>query len=150
MPRSSLALGIAMLLGATPALAATTDPLSPVGAWTTIDDETKKPKSVVRITEKDGIISGAVEKILDPAKQDSKCEECADDDPRKGKPVVGMTVLTGLKKEGDNVYGGGRILDPNNGKSYNAKVTVIDGGKKLEMRGSILFIGRTQTWIRAE
>jgi len=150
MRRSSFSLVFAMLLGANATWAVAADPMSPVGAWTTIDDETKKPKSVVRITEKDGIISGAVEKILDPAKQDSKCEECAEDDPRKGKPVVGMTVLTGLKKEGDNVYGGGRILDPNNGKSYNAKVTVIEGGKKLEMRGSILFIGRTQTWIRAE
>ena len=150
MRRSSFSLVFAMLLGANATWAAAADPMSPVGAWTTIDDETKKPKSVVRITEKDGIISGAVEKILDPAKQDSKCEECAEDDPRKGKPVVGMTVLTGLKKEGDNVYAGGRILDPNNGKSYNAKVTVIEGGKKLEMRGSILFIGRTQTWIRAE
>ena len=150
MRRSSFSLVFATLLGANAAWAAAADPMSPVGAWTTIDDETKKPKSVVRITEKDGIISGAVEKILDPAKQDSKCEECAEDDPRKGKPVVGMTVLTGLKKEGDNVYGGGRILDPNNGKSYNAEVTVIEGGKKLEMRGSILFIGRTQTWIRAE
>ncbi len=150
MRKSSLCLVFAMLLGANTSWAAAADPMSPVGAWTTIDDETKKPKSVVRITEKEGIISGAVEKILDPAKQDSKCEECADDDPRKGKPVVGMTVLTGLKKEGDNVYGGGRILDPNNGKSYNARVTVIEGGKKLEMRGSILFIGRTQTWIRTE
>jgi uncharacterized protein (DUF2147 family) len=150
MRRSSFSLVFAMLLGANATWAAAADPMSPVGAWTTIDDETRKPKSVVRITEKDGIISGAVEKILDPAKQDSKCEECAEDDPRKGKPVVGMTVLSGLKKEGDNVYGGGRILDPNNGKSYNAKVTVIEGGKKLEMRGSILFIGRTQTWIRAE
>lgn len=124
--------------------------LSPVGTWNTIDDETKKPKSLVRITEKDGVISGTVEKIVDPAKQDSKCDECASDDPRKGKPVIGMTILTDLKKESDTVYSGGRILDPNNGKSYNAKVTVIEGGKKLEMRGSILFIGRTQTWIRVE
>lgn len=124
------------------------DSMSPVGTWSTIDDETKQPKSLVRITEKDGAISGTVEKIVDPAKQDSKCDECASDDPRKGKPVIGMTILTGLKKEGDNVYGGGQILDPNNGKSYNARVTVIDGGKKLEMRGSILFFGRTQTWIR--
>jgi len=61
-----------------------------------------------------------------------------------------MTILTGLRKEGDGVYGGGKVLDPNNGKSYNAKVTIIDGGKKLEMRGSILFIGRTQTWIRVD
>ncbi|MHB8666578.1 MAG: DUF2147 domain-containing protein [Burkholderiales bacterium] len=125
------------------------DSMSPVGLWTTIDDATNKPKSLVRVTEQDGVISGTVEKILDPAKQDSKCDECASDDPRKGKPVIGMTILTGLKKDGDNVYDGGRILDPNNGKTYNAKVTVIDGGKKLEMRGSILFFGRTQTWIRA-
>jgi len=126
------------------------DMMSPVGAWNTIDDETKKPKSLVRITEKDGVISGTVEKIADPAKQDSKCDECASDDARKGKPVIGMTILTGLKKDGDNVYSGGTILDPANGKIYNAKVTVIEGGKKLEMRGSVLFIGRTQTWIRVE
>jgi len=124
------------------------DPMSPVGTWNTIDDETNKPKSLVRITETDGVISGTVEKIVDPAKQDSTCDKCAGDDPRKGKPVIGMTILTGLKKEGDNVYGGGKILDPNNGKTYNAKVTVIDGGRKLEMRGSILFFGRTQTWLR--
>lgn len=124
--------------------------MSPVGAWNTIDDETKKVKSMVRITEKDGVFSGTVEKIVDPAKQDSKCDECAGDDPRKGKPVIGMTILTDLKKESDTVWSGGKILDPNNGKSYNAKVTVIDGGRKLEMRGSILFIGRTQTWVRAE
>ena len=103
------------------------DSMSPVGSWSTIDDKTHQPKSVVRITETDGVISGTVEKLVDPAKQDSKCDECASDDPRKGKPVIGMTILTGLKKEGDNVYG---------------------GGKKLEMRGSILFFGRTQTWLR--
>jgi uncharacterized protein (DUF2147 family) len=138
----------AALLVAVASMTALADPMSPVGTWNTIDDETKKPKSLVRITEKDGVFSGAVEKIVDPAKQDSKCDECAEDDPRKGKPVIGMTILTGLKKEGDNVYAGGRILDPNNGKTYNARVTVIDEGRKLEMRGSILFIGRTQTWIR--
>ena len=138
------------LLIAGVSISALADPMSPVGTWNTIDDETKKPKSLVRITEKDGVISGTVEKIVDPAKQNSKCDECASDDPRKGKPVIGMTILTGLKKDGDNVYSGGSILDPNNGKTYNAKVTVIDGGNKLEMRGSILFIGRTQTWIRVD
>ena len=138
----ALAAGLAL-----PALAQS---ISPVGTWNTIDDETRKPRSLVRITEKDGVISGTVEKIVDPAKQDSKCVECASDDPRKGKPVIGMTILTDLKKESDAVWSGGKILDPTNGKVYNAKVTVIDGGKKLEMRGSILFIGRTQTWIRVE
>lgn len=138
------------LFAAALSLAAHADTTSPVGAWTTIDDETKKPKSIVRITEKNGVYSGVVEKLMDPAKQDSKCDECAADDSRKGKPVLGMTILSGLKKEGDAVYGGGQILDPNNGKTYNAKLTVIEGGSKLEMRGSILFIGRTQTWLRTE
>jgi uncharacterized protein (DUF2147 family) len=124
--------------------------MSPIGLWQTIDDETKKPKSFIRISEKDGTISGTVEKVVDPAKQDQKCDECAADDPRKGKPVIGMTVLTGLKKESDSIYSGGKILDPNNGKVYAAKVTMIEEGKKLEMRGSFLFIGRTQTWLRAE
>lgn len=143
--RLLLALFAAGLAGAAPA-----EVLSPVGAWTTIDDETKKPKSVVRIAEKDGVYSGMVEKIFDPAKQDSKCDECAGDDPRRGKPVIGMTILSGLRHDGESVYAGGTILDPANGKTYNARVTVIDGGKKLEMRGSVLFIGRTQTWLRAE
>ena len=143
--RLLLALCAAGLAGAAPA-----EVLSPVGAWTTIDDETKKPKSVVRIAEKDGVYSGTVEKIFDPAKQDSKCDECAGDDPRRGKPVIGMTILSGLRHDGESVYAGGTILDPANGKTYNARVTVIDGGKKLEMRGSVLFIGRTQTWLRAE
>lgn len=147
MPSLQLRFCIALLVAGA-SMTALADSMSPVGTWNTIDDETHQPKSLVRITEKDGVISGTVEKIVDPAKQDSKCDECASDDPRKGKPVIGMTILTGLKKEGDNVYGGGQILDPKNGKTYNAKVTVIDGGKKLEMRGSILFFGRTQTWIR--
>ena len=131
-------------------IAAAAQSLSPAGLWQTIDDDTKTPKSLVRITERDGIVSGVIEKVLDPAKRDAKCEECADDDPRKGKPVTGMTILTGLMKEGDAVYGGGKVLDPNNGKVYAARVTVIDGGRKLEMRGSFLFIGRTQTWLRVE
>ena len=96
------------------------------------------------------MISGRIEKIVDPAKQDSKCDECASDDPRKGKPVIGMTILTDLKKDGDNVWSGGKILDPNKGSVYSAKVTVIEGGKKLEMTGSFLFISRTQTWVRVE
>lgn len=138
------------VIAATLSLAAAAQSLSPAGLWQTIDDETKTPKSLVRISERDGVASGVIEKILDPAKHDAKCEECADDDPRKGKPVTGMTILTGLKKESDAVYGGGKVLDPNNGKVYAARVTVVDGGRKLEMRGSFLFIGRTQTWLRVE
>jgi uncharacterized protein (DUF2147 family) len=146
----SVRLGTAVLLGGLASSALAQVP-SPIGAWTTIDDETKKPKSIVRITERDGVYTGTVEKLLNPAKADAKCDDCA-----AGRSAQGQAGAwhgdsdRPLRKEGENVYSGGRILDPNNGKTYDAKVTVVDGGKKLEMRGSVLFIGRTQTWLRAE
>lgn len=119
---------------------------SPVGLWQNIDDETKKPKALIRISESNGVLSGRIEKILTD-KPDALCDACTDD--RKGKPVQGMTILTGLKKDGEG-WTGGEILDPNNGKVYRANVKLADGGRKLDVRGFIGFaaLGRTQTWIR--
>ena len=59
---------------------------TPVGLWKTIDDETKQAKSLVRITEKDGVLTGKIEKLLDPTKAESKCEKCSDD--RKDRKSV--------------------------------------------------------------
>ena len=42
---------------------------SPVGAWKTIDDETGKPKALVRITEDAGILTGKIEKLYRPAER---------------------------------------------------------------------------------
>lgn len=122
---------------------------SPVGLWKTIDDETKQAKSLVRVTESGGVLTGKIEKLLDPAKQDSKCDKCTDS--RKGQPVLGMTIFSGPKQTDDkSIWEGGEILDPNNGKTYRMRVRVADGGKKLEVRGYIAFFYRDQEWIRAE
>lgn len=122
---------------------------SPVGLWKTIDDETKQAKSFVRVTEAGGVLTGKIEKLVDPAKQDSKCDKCTD--ARKGQPVVGMTIFNGPKQTDDkSIWEGGEILDPNNGKTYRMRVRVADGGKKLEVRGYIAFFYRDQEWIRAE
>ena len=139
----------AVALVAFPLLAQAQAKDTPVGLWKTIDDETKQAKSLVRITEKDGVLTGKIEKLLDPSKADSKCEKCTDD--RKDKPVQGMTILTGLKK-GDGEWNEGQILDPNNGKVYKAKATVRDAGKQLEVRGfiGIAALGRSQMWVREE
>jgi uncharacterized protein (DUF2147 family) len=140
----TLAAGFAM-----PTLAVAQAKDTPVGLWKTIDDETKQARSLVRITEKDGVLTGKIEKILDPAKADSKCTACTD--ARKDQPVQGMTILTGLKKF-EAEWGEGQILDPNNGKTYKAKAKVLEGGKKLEVRGfvGIAALGRSQTWVREE
>ncbi len=124
---------------------------TPVGLWKTIDDETKQEKSLVRISDAAGVLTGKIENIADPTKQDSVCDKCSD--ARKDKKIVGMTILEGVKKNPDEAYwDAGHILDPNNGKVYKVRMTPKDGGKSLDVRGYIgaPMLGRTQTWIRVE
>jgi uncharacterized protein (DUF2147 family) len=103
---------------------------TPAGLWKTIDDETKKERSYVRITDNGGVFTGKIEKLLDPTKQDSKCDKC--EGARKDQPITGMTIVEGVKKNADEPYwDGGTILDPNNGKSYKVRLTPKEGGKSL-------------------
>ena len=135
------------------AFAAAAQSTSPVGVWRTVDDGTKKDKSLVRISESGGVYTGKVEKFLDPeTPKDAVCKDCSDE--RKDKPILGMTIIRNMKQSGDDktVFEGGDILDPNNGKVYRVKLKLIDNGSKLDVRGYIgtPMLGRTQTWIRAE
>ena len=122
---------------------------SPVGLWKTIDDETGQAKSLVRIVEVNGMLSGRIEKLLTPGKESQVCEKCEGE--LKDKPVLGMEILRGLKK-GDGVWEGGTILDPNNGKFYRSQLKLVDGGKKMELRGyiGIPLLGRSQNWLREQ
>ena len=143
------ALGLALALACGLAAAQAT----PAGLWKTVDDSTKKEKSLVRIVESGGVYTGRVEKVIDPdSPKDAVCKDCTDD--RKDKPVVGMTIIRNMKASASdkNLFEGGDILDPNNGKVYSAKLKLIDGGKKLDVRGYIgmPMLGRTQTWQRVE
>lgn len=121
---------------------------TPVGAWHSIDDKTKEIKSEIVISDNGGVLSGKVAKLLrKDAKQDAVCDLCTDD--RKDKAVLGMEIIRGAQKtDGKDVWEGGKILDPENGKAYTLRLTPIESGKKLEVRGSVFGIGRTQTWIR--
>jgi len=122
---------------------------TPVGLWKTIDDDTKQEKSLVRVTEQGGVISGKVEKLSDPSKAGALCDKC--EGARKDKPIVGMTIIEGVSKNaGEPYWDGGTILDPNNGKTYKLRLTPKDGGKTLEVRGFIGFLYRNQTWSRVE
>ena len=124
---------------------------TPAGVWKTIDDATRKEKSLVRIVETNGVYSGKVEKLLDPdSPKDATCKDCSDD--RKDKPVVGMTILRNVKANADDktVFEGGDILDPNNGKVYRVRLRPFDDGKKLEVRGYLGPFYRNQTWLRVE
>ena len=141
-----LVAGIAISLIATAASAQNT----PVGKWQTIDDKTKEVKSEVTISEVDGLLSGKITKLLrKDAKQDAVCDDCKDE--RKGKPILGLEIIRGAKKEAsEEAWTGGRILNPEGGTEYKLKLTLQDGGKKLAVRGSFAFISKTQIWNRVE
>ena len=118
-----------------------------VGKWKTIDDETKEPKSIVEIYEKDGKYFGQIKELFrkpgeDP---DPTCDKCADDDPRKDQLTKGMVIIQDMVQDGD-AYKDGTILDPKNGKVYDCKLWIEEG--KLMVRGYIAFFFRTQTWHR--
>lgn len=117
-----------------------------VGEWKTIDDVTHKPKSVVKIWEIKGKYYGKIVKLFPEPGDDPnpKCTECTD--YRKNKPIIGMTIIKHLKKDG-NEWTGGEILDPESGNIYKCKVWLENGN--LQVRGYIGFslIGRSQTWL---
>ena len=127
--------------------------LSPLGVWTPIDETSGKPSAEIVIsTNAAGTLSGVIQKTLIVAPGASAaCDKCTDD--RKGKPTQGMEIIRGGKKlDGKDVWEGGKILDPKEGKEFSVRLTPIDGGKKMEVRGYIgsPTLGKTQTWVRVD
>jgi len=124
--------------------------VTPVGVWHSIDDKTGEPKAEIRISDNGGVLSGRIEKLLRKgANPDEKCIECRDE--RKDKPMVGLEIIRGARKAPDKpVSEDGKILDPENGREYTLRLTPVDGGKKLDVRGSFGPFGRTQTWVRVQ
>ncbi len=147
MPRALILMLTVSLL---PLAAQAADPASPVGRWRTIDDDTKSERSIVEVTKVGEELQGRVLRIFyrPDEKPDPVCELC--EGARKDQPVIGMTFLWGLKPDGGNDWAGGAILDPKNGKIYNAKLSLTEAGSQLRVRGYIgtPLLGRTQIWLR--
>ena len=124
---------------------------SAIGLWRTIDESTGKARGMVRIIEVSGQYQGRLEKTFPQPGEDPdpKCDRCSGS--RRNQPVIGMTILWGMTKQGEE-YQGGEVLDPENGKIYRAKMKLEDGGKTLHVRGfiGISLLGRTQVWMREE
>lgn len=119
------------------------------GYWVTIDDESGKKKSIVKIYKEGGEVRGKVVKLLDPPKENPKCTECEGE--KKNKPVKGLEIIWGMKPDKDEgVWQDGTILDPENGKKYDSKLWTTDGGDKLKVRGYVTVFYRTQTWHRTD
>ena len=120
---------------------------SPVGRWTTIDDETKNPMSITEVYEaKGGTLAAKVVETLN--KPNATCTECSG--KQKDKPIIGMMVLWDLKKTADG-WGNGSGFKPSTGDSFKAKsVKLVNDGKTLEITGCKLMFCRTAQWQRVE
>ena len=145
----------ALLLLAVLALCASTAQaqLTPLGLWKTFPEDSQVARSLVRLTETNGVVRGRVEKLLDPAlKPDEVCSRCSGE--LLDKPIVGMTIVKGVRQNRSDpvVWDGGEIIDPHNGKVFSVRLTPVDGGRRLEVRGYLgaPMLGRTLHWVRIE
>jgi len=117
------------------------------GKWKTIDDRTGKPKAVINIYEYKGLLYGKVVKILEKGKEDALCTKCKGD--RKDKPVMGMKIIEGLKKNDNGEWKGKTLFDPEQAMTFRCKLWLNPKNKnELKVRGYLAFIYRTQTWIK--
>lgn len=125
---------------------------TPIGYWKTIDDVTGKPKSIVQIWKaENNALEGKVIKIFPKEGTDPNkvCTACQGNN--RNRPIVGMVILSGLKAN-KTQWGSGKILDPENGKTYSCSLHMADNGSKLNVHGyiGIPILGRSQTWERVD
>jgi uncharacterized protein (DUF2147 family) len=118
---------------------------SPLGLWKTVDDTDGAAKSYIEIHEIGGNLFATVRELL-PAADKTHCDVCKGD--KKDAPIVGMTLMRDMEKDGKE-WSGGYILDPSSGKEYKC-IIKLDGDDKLKVRGYIgtPLLGRTQYWYR--
>lgn len=122
---------------------------SPVGYWTTIDDDGKTPSSIVQIYPRGKKLYGRIVQLIKPREKDPKCTAC--EGSRKNQRIIGLEILRDFEQD-DDEWSGGYVLDPREGKEYKCYLEVLDHGQRLKVRGyvGIPMMGRTQYWRKSE
>ena len=139
-----LSFALALLLGANLMVHAQSDKIE--GVWF---NDTKEAKIQI-YKGNDGNFYGKIIWLKEPLRNGKlKVDEKNADKQMQKLPIVNLVILKGLKKSGEQ-YIDGSIYDPDNGKTYDCKMT-YKGGKTLSIRGyiGISLIGRTTVWERA-
>jgi uncharacterized protein (DUF2147 family) len=144
----SIIVGALVLVGAMGLPVRAAEPTA-AGLWEQVDDNTGKPESWFKITERNGVYVGNIVKIFFKPGEDENwvCDRC--EGAEKGAPVLGLALIKGMRRNG-NSYENGTIMDPRDGSVYRALMQLSPDGNKLEVRGylGISLFGRSQTWNR--
>ena len=149
--KQSLVLLFISLFVITPVAAAENDGI--LGQWTTAEG-----KSHIIISTCDAGLCGKIVWLkvpIYPADDEKgmagkpKVDRENPDPALRNKSTIGLQVLRGFKTRRDNVWQDGTVYDPDNGKTYKAKLA-LENEKTLKVRGFIGFswIGRTEVWTR--
>ncbi len=119
------------------------------GKWKTIDDRTGIPKGIIEIYKEGGLMYGRILQVVEKGKENAVCVKC--DGDLKDKPVVGMTIIKGGKKNDDEEWKGKYLFDPEQAMTFRFKIWLNpDDPDELKVRGYLAFLYRTQTWVRHE
>lgn len=118
-----------------------------VGKWKTIDDRYGTAKAVVELYKENGLLHGKVLEIVEKGKENALCIKCKGD--LKDKPVEGMKIIFGFKDNGDGVFKGKKLFDPEQAMTFRGRIWIDpDNIDRLKVRGYLAFLYRTQTWLR--
>jgi uncharacterized protein (DUF2147 family) len=146
--QKSMIIAAVVLMGAAGLPVRAAEPTA-AGLWEQVDDNTGRPESWFKITERNGVYVGNLVKIFFKPGEDENwvCDRC--EGAEKGAPVLGLALIKGMRRNGYS-YENGTIMDPRDGSVYRALMRLSPDGSKLEVRGylGISLFGRTQVWNR--
>ena len=122
---------------------------APLGYWAQVDDKTGQTRSLMEIYQAGPAIEGKIAKLINPPEDAPVCSACPEDDPRHGQPIEGLVIMTEMAADTSGDSWSGKIMDPENGRTYRTKVWLDEEGN-LKVRGYVGVFYRTQTWLPAE
>lgn len=128
-------------------LLAQTKPDDITGVWLTAGNEPAK----IQIYKQGETYFGKIMWLKNPVENGKpRVDENNPDKNKRSQPVMGLVILKNFKFDEDE-WEGGKIYDPESGKTYSCTIT-LQNKNTLKVRGyiGISLIGRTEYWKRAE